>query len=251
MSYASVVLADSPTLFFELDDASTASCADSSGNGFNGSYNGSGTGIPTVGVSPLITVGTAVSFPGLNGSGAGVGAKSAFNCTTSRLSVEAWVKSSDAATSSPEIICADDSGLSRFFQFRINTSGKLEWILFDSGNTTHTATSSATINDGNTHHVVGTYDGSVMRLYVDGVADGTLTATFTVKATSPAIFVAKRRSNSTDSAMLNGIIDEAAYYNGTVLSAARVTAHYNAGLGLSGSFVFSDRRVARNHLLRR
>jgi len=49
----------------------------------------------------------------------------------------------------------------------------LIFMLYDATNKTHPATPAATgVWDGEWHHAVGTFDGSVLRLYVDGVLQG-------------------------------------------------------------------------------
>jgi hypothetical protein len=76
------------------------------------------------------------------------------------------------------------------------------------------------------HHVMGTWDGTTLRCYVDG----TQTATATPGALLVALHgMAIGSSETLTTTYFNGTIDEVAVYN-TTLSAARVTAHYNAGL---------------------
>ena len=79
---------------------------------------------------------------------------------------------------------------------------------------------------GGRYHVVVTYDGAAMRLYVNGslrgasasgaaLLDGTVPFTVGAKATGGVNWA--------------GTIDEPAVYSGTVLSAADVQSHFAAG----------------------
>lgn len=230
MSYSSEVLADSPTLYAKLDDTSGTTCVDSSGTGLNGVYNGS----PTLGVAALINAGSAVTFNGSSGSASfDEGAGTTLNCTTGVLTVEAWIKTSQSGSTNPQIVCADDSANRRFMQFRLSTTGKLEFILLTSGGTAHVCDGTTTINDGASHHVVGTYDGTTMKVYVDGVQDGTLTVTFTPGNASPLFNIAQRRSSGSSTNFFNGTIDEVAYYKATALTSTRIAAHHSAGVGVA------------------
>lgn len=229
MSYSSEVLADSPKVYYKLDDSSGTTAVDAVAAN-NATYRNS----PTLAQSPLITVGTAillaaassqdVAMPssGTVGFGGGGG-----------LSVEAWIKTSQSGTGNPQIVCADvGSGTSRVFQLRLSTTGKLEWIVFKTTTTTGDLIGGTTINDGAVHHVVGTWDQTTAKVYVDGVSDATgLSASGTVQAGTGAKSIGSREHGGplvTDS-FFDGIIDEVAIYR-TALSAARVLAHYNAGL---------------------
>lgn len=70
-------------------------------------------------------------------------------------------------------ICSKDArGVQRVWQFRKNASNVLEFIVFNdpSGNSVVAGTTS--VVDGISHNVVGTWDGSNIKVYVDGELDG-------------------------------------------------------------------------------
>jgi hypothetical protein len=71
-------------------------------------------------------------------------------------------------------------------------------------------------------HVVATWDGGTGRLYVNGTLVGTVSGPFA--ASSAAIFSVGALANGTSD--FNGSVDEIAYYP-TVLSDAKILAHYN------------------------
>lgn len=85
------------------------------------------------------------------------------------ISVEAWLKTTTTGIGS--ILSKDfSSGSNRVWQFRIN-AGKIEFLPFNATSNA-TAASAAVVNDGQFHHVCGTWDGTTVRVYVDGVQSG-------------------------------------------------------------------------------
>lgn len=81
------------------------------------------------------------------------------------------------------------------------------------------------------YHVVATYDGSNLRLYVNGVLVGGPTATAaSVTSQSVVLNMGSDTGGGVDGGgFLNGLLDEMAVYN-FALSAAQILAHYNAGV---------------------
>jgi len=71
------------------------------------------------------------------------------------------------------------------------------------------------------HHVAGTYDGSIMRLYLDGVEVGNLMVSGTVGAGTGVIL-------SSDEEPLDGLLDEIEIYN-RALSALEIQSIFSAG----------------------
>lgn len=77
---------------------------------------------------------------------------------------------------------------------------------------------------GNTYHVVGTYDGVISRLYVNGIQ----VASQTIGGGSIG---GPLRIGTWDAAQywFSGVIDEVAVYD-RVLSDSEILAHYNTGM---------------------
>ena len=210
-SYSSAVLTDTPAAYWRLGDASGTTMADSSGNSRSGTYVGS----PTLGVAGLVSgdTDTAVTF---NGSTqyATVPNGSWMNTSTA-LTCEAIVKTSNTGT----ISIIDRDNTTRHFQFRMN-SGKLEFIVLFGG--INTLTGATTISNGVKHHVAATYDGTTMRIYVDGASDGTLARSGVIGSSTDGLTVAANTGGAFQ--RFNGTLDECAYYT-TVLSSTRIAAH--------------------------
>jgi hypothetical protein len=86
-----------------------------------------------------------------------------------------------------------------------------------------------TLAPNTTHHVVGTYDGTAVRIYVDGVQVGTASFTVAVSwAGTRDLRLGRPVSSSSPTLFLQGTLDEAALYT-QALPAATVLAHYNSG----------------------
>jgi hypothetical protein len=87
------------------------------------------------------------------------------------ISVEAWIKTTSTGLCS--ILSKDNPSLvGRVWQFRVN-AGKIEFIPFNA-TTNANVISTASVNDGQFHHVCGTWDGTTARVYIDGVQSGSL-----------------------------------------------------------------------------
>ncbi len=222
--YRSAVLADGPAAYWRLDEATGSQAADASGHGKSGTY--SSTGV-TRGVAGALTgdPDTAASFDGASGAVAvtGVG-----NFTgTSAFSAEAWVN--------PSAFPANVWG--RILSQENNAANAPGWSLYvDSSTGTLSATranaAGADWVGGSTalplnkwSHVVLTYDGSTLRLYLNGQPLQTVPSTRGLPTSSAALEVA---GSFGAGQFFSGRVDEPAVYS-KALSAGQVLAHYNAG----------------------
>lgn len=85
--------------------------------------------------------------------------------------------------------------------------------------------------DGKYHHVVGTFDGSAVRLFVDGlqVGNGTPTAeSISYASATPNIFIGSFAGDKSGTFNWRGAIDEVQVFS-RALSASEIQAIYNAG----------------------
>lgn len=104
----------------------------------------------------------------------------------------------------------------------LGSNGSLEIAEYDATSTFQFATTATDlITIGQTYHVVGTFDGSVLRLYVNGVLVASAPCVGNTGDTSAPQIAANSSTNDYD-------IDEVAWYS-TALPPARVLAHYQAG----------------------
>jgi len=209
VSYASEVLADTPLGYWRLGETAGATTAgDSSG----ASRNGSCTGV-TFGAAGLLIgdANTAASFAGAGQINLG----NPVVWQSNDLTLEAWIKTS-TVDSGYRTVIAGDSRPGLYVR-----SAKL--ITHDRG----TDRIGPTVADGVVHHVVlaGSNTDNQALIYVDGQ----LVLTTTVKALNFGQPLGIGNNPGTSTPFI-GTIDEVAVYAGR-LSAARIAAHYQAGLG--------------------
>jgi hypothetical protein len=160
----------------------------------------------------------AAAFNGSTGY-AQIPAAAAFNLTNA-FSLEAWIKPTSLPSTG-----VFRSVLTKPESYSLQFNGpRLEFTVIQSGTRRRLQTPSGVIVAGGTYHVVGTYDGSTQRLYVNGasVASAALTGPATI-TTNPLYVGSWNGGNE----FFAGTIDEPAVY-GKVLSAAQVRAHYDA-----------------------
>lgn len=232
MTYASEVAADSPLVYYRLGESSGTTITDSSGNARDGVWGST----PTQAVTGLLAgdSNTACNFNGSAnfGSYTDPGGSTWLDVTTT-FTLEAWIKP-DQVTALANVVARDNGGTAggarRYFILRTTTSGKAEFVFWLSASTgtARFVTGATTLVVGNTYHLVATYDGSVGRLYVNGVEDASLTVAGALPVSNTASpFVISRRADAS-SDFFDGVLDEIAMY-GTALSPTRVGVHYSAG----------------------
>ena len=221
-AYAQTVLATTGIRgYWRLADTGTTA-ADSSTSNNPGSYvNG-----PTD-VSALITgeVNNARRFDGANDY---VNLSPTPFGSPTTYSAEAWVRTAATAGSGKYNVLLSNSNFDFTNGFTLAVDSSNRPLFAVGGNFSNgRATSSVTIAPNTTHHLVGTYDGSRIRIYVDGVERANVVYNGdTNYANGRDIFLG--RAFVTNFGFLNGTLDEAALYTGA-MSAATVLAHYNAG----------------------
>lgn len=230
MSYSSEVLADSPSLYLRLGESSGTTATDSSGNGATGTYQNT----PTLGVAgPLVADSdTAVTFASASSQYVSTGTTAVANSTT--ITLEAWIKSSTLNVAKSIIDRDSTTTVQRAYQFRTGTTGKLEALYWLSSAGLKTLSGNTTLVTGTWYHVAFTYDGTIAKLYVNGVAESnTQSFTDTIRSSTNGVHVARNQSAAPGAQYWNGTLDEVAVYP-TALSATRIMAHYLVG-SLSGS----------------
>ncbi|HEU4702431.1 MAG TPA: LamG-like jellyroll fold domain-containing protein [Conexibacter sp.] len=216
-SYASVVAADAPVGWWRLGETSGTTAANQAGGGA-GTYAGGYTlNQPSLLATDMVN--RAVAF---NGSSSRVTVSSASALQlTNRITLEAWIKPTSLPSSG-----VFRSVMTKAESYSLQFNGpRLEFTVIQSGTRRRLQTPTGTIAAGGTYHVVGTFDGTTQRLYVNGaqVASVALSGSATTN-TRPLVI----GSWDGSSEFFAGTIDEPAVYN-VVLSAAQVAAHHRAG----------------------
>jgi hypothetical protein len=142
-------------------------------------------------------------------------------------SLECWCKptnATNAANGCPVTIGNPGTNGAAGFIAQAAAGG---WLVGSWGGSGHDFGPFGSSTAGAIYHIVGTYDGSTLRLYVNGALAGSGTpGTLALSASHASIGDAW--NGSAQSLFFNGTIDEVAIYP-TALSATQVTNHYNAG----------------------
>lgn len=226
-SYKAAILADGPDVYYRLDESSGTTATDSSGNGFNGTYAGSGVTYS----EPGAIVGDSDTSVALDGTAGDVACPSGVNpAGWTHITVEAWVMLANISFSSQPTIAANAIPLSSHTGFSLwfDAQGTGLHFMVGNGTTYADAHYSPFFERDQWYHLVGVWDGSTARLYVNGVQRATASLSGTIASASNAPIIGHNPAASGD--FLPATIDEVAIYN-AALSAIRVATHYTYGLG--------------------
>ncbi len=230
--YASVVLADTPVVYWRMGDADGTAIKDSSGNGYNislgstvrvrcpGALNGSGDN------GAFFPESSSVAFPS---------ALTAAFPLTANLTFECWWKASSISKSYSPIIGVGLTSGTNQQAFRLCSSWDSSGVFLptlmvgsnDANANGHASAAGAMpLNDW--CHIVGTYDGTTIKLYVNGVLSGSTSYATSIPAMARGLsYIGQSTYGDTINA---GILDEVALYN-ACLSADQVAAHYRVARG--------------------
>ncbi len=216
-AYSSEVVVDSPVSYWRLGETSGTAAADQRGTN-PGVYVNS----PTLGQASLLetdTANKAVHFDGVNDSVRV--ANSATLGLSSPLTLEAWIRPAALPSTG-----AFRSVLTKAESYSLQFNGpRLEFTIMQNGTRRRLQAAAGAIVAGGTYHVVGTYDGTTQRLYVNGAQVASAALSGPASAQTSPLYIGSWNGSSE---FFNGTIDEAAVY-GATLSPARVSAHYGAG----------------------
>lgn len=240
--YATVVLADTPTGYYRLDEPifGSGTLTDYSGNSRNGVYNGTGTEFLFNQFGLADTVDTSVLFQNLGAIAATVTVSAVFNPVgTNSWTIETWIKP----------ISFVDIGFPIALMGRGWTvSGRTNGVFLDITSTTHfpqitrcgtnvctSVTGATAFKVGTTYYLAAKYNGTTLSLYsriigTDSIAAsiGTPTADSNVIEAigidDSGIAVASGDGYPLGSIPVNGIQDDSAFYS-TALADTRIGVH--------------------------
>lgn len=141
---------------------------------------------------------------------------------------EAWILTSDASATNRYLISeADTSVATAYAALHLTTAGKLRGYIRDAS-AGAAAVSSASVNDGTLKHCVATFDGTNVRVYINGSADGADSTEGAVVAPNIAASTVGALKTNATSGYFPGSVALARIYP-TALTAGQVAANYAAG----------------------
>jgi len=214
-------------LLLHMDENAGSVAYDESVNGNNGTcYNMGGTGVTncswTAGKS-----GTGIEFDGVDDYAIVTDAYTLDGM--SKLTLEAWIKPT-GSQSDGRFICkyGSNSGEQDYYFKRVS-SNRVQAYLVINGTINTPAANTNTVYDDVWSHVVAVYDGTDIRIYVNGVLSNTPSpATGSINAGSNHLSLGAFYDDGNVGAHFKGTLDEVVIANQSI-SASEVLARYNSG----------------------
>jgi large repetitive protein len=221
VSYSAEVLADSPALYWKLDETSGTSATDSSGNSRTGTY-----GTATSGGTSLLGDGSGHSVALTESGSQHVTIASAAWMDVNSITVEclANLSSGTDGGNGDAIMSRYGGGGFNWLLWR-NTTGHWAVQIRNNSGTAYNVAAAASVTLNTTYHLAFTFDGSNVVLYVNGSNVGSTAVTGTVQTGTEQLSVGWYSSSAATTP--GGKVDEAAVYS-TALSSSRISAHYSA-----------------------
>jgi hypothetical protein len=209
--YSQVVLADEPLGYWRLNEISGSTAKDSSGHGLDGIYTGD---VQFTG-SNVVLDGGYIDVPGA--------------AVTGPFTVEAWIN--PIGSTQQGLLEKYDSPALNGYVFRTTVGNKLHletlWDSPPAQNPPPGATGPTTIYPGIWHHVAGVFDGSSVRVYLDGQLEASASAPHAPTAGSGPLRIGARGDDANE--RLSGGLDEVAIYD-HALSAAAIKSRWVQGI---------------------
>ena len=171
---------------------------------------------------------------------------------TGHITVEAWIKRSQSGAQHAIVEqygCVGDADAVGGFCLRVLNTNLICFYVLDNCGSGDAATGKTIIEDDTWYHVVATWDGKEIAIYVDGVLDATLPTERNPKERGMPLRIGAMGNNS--STQFNGTIDEVRVYN-RALSEAEVGQNAAATTGPTAvnpteklSLTWGDIKVSR------
>ncbi len=174
--------------------------------------------------------GTALSFNGTtgymwcpNGTCGGV-SNLGISGNLQKISVGAWIKTS-ANPAQQVILSKFNSGVTGSYALSVMTGGRPRFTL---NSISLNLDSIRSVNDGNWHYIVGTYDGAMAKLYIDGQIDGQKTQTGSFSTDTTDFLLGAWKVFGFVQNWFSGSIDEP-FVSASALTGSEVTHNYQVG----------------------
>jgi RHS repeat-associated protein len=146
------------------------------------------------------------------------------------ITVEAWVKTSGTSYAQQDILIRHNWGVSGSgggYELSMTPLNKARVDFYQTPTTYTTLTGNTVLSLGVWHHIAGVYDGTQIRIYVDGVLDGSVTNSGPAAGNSG---VRIGRNEQVGNYFFNGLIDEV-----RVSNAALYTSNFTPQTHLTAS----------------
>ena len=213
-AYSAQVLADGPDGYWRMNETSGTTATDLAGGNDNMFYEGGYTLNQPGGIS-----GDPDPAVALNGTSGRVRTASTPRLgAATGVTVEALVNPVNLTPASQAIARKNGQYL-----VRLDNAGRVVFRLWKGGAVTELLSPSAAVAAGSWNHVAATYDGTTMRIYVNGTERAQRALAGPVDVVTNRLYIGS--SDGYD--YLRATVDEVATYP-AALSAARVASHHDA-----------------------
>ncbi|MEX0865771.1 MAG: LamG-like jellyroll fold domain-containing protein [Pirellulales bacterium] len=240
-SYVTTVLSDNPLGYWQFEETSGATAADSSGNMFDASYD---VGVVLGAAGAPGTGGNSASFSNVGNSGVDLPGTWG-GPSMSAVTIEAWVNVATDTLDFQAVVSADTTDFAHFQLHTIGVSG----TYVDAAPGEAMLVPLSTSPMGVWRHVALVSESGNTRLYENGVQVGASNAnTFSNITASSNVDIGRGFGGGRE---FDGLIDEVAIYD-TALSESQLRNHYNAATqGMLAHYTFdaggADSSGAGNH----
>lgn len=135
----------------------------------------------------------------------------------SNFTLSAWIRQTGAGT----IISKNNEPFTAGYELNIDSDSQINFEYKGSFGVSYTLNSTIAIPNDEWHHVAVSYDGSYIQLYIDGVADERVAASFTPENNSSSFLISASGSTKNPTDFFGGHIDEVRVWN-TALSKKQI-----------------------------
>lgn len=159
-----------------------------------------------------LTAQIAVAFDGTDDK-IDCGNGSSVQVTGTGITLEAWIYPTQWKTNAYDgnVICKEDNSGNNGYMLRVGAGGKLNFALGDGSKAWSEITTGTLLSLNKWQHIAGTYDGSMMRVYIDGVAVDSSKVSISIgNASNVNLFVG---AHSSYTRFYQGNIDEVRIWN--------------------------------------
>ncbi len=206
--------------YWNFDEAAGA-VLDSSGNGNDGTLNGTAQRNPNIAGAPFTSV-SALDVTGAVGGNVTV-PDSATLSVSDEITVAAWVYARSFPTTYPTIAAKLNSAIGEAWELDLKNDASVEWEV--GGPSSRGTVNVGSVPAGEWHHIATTYDGSALTVYVDGVAAGSAPFTGGLSTNAHPLEIGTRGGGF---AGFDGQIDELRIYS-SALDAAQIADLHGGG----------------------
>jgi concanavalin A-like lectin/glucanase superfamily protein/uncharacterized protein DUF2341 len=200
--------APGPVGHWKMDEKTGSSAYDTSGGGFTGSFSGT----PSWQSAAKCKIGACLDLDVSDY----VTINSSTPTITEGVTIEAWVKQ-DETVSFPQVAFRSNA-----FLLRIDSGEPIFWVhVGGDDNYEPNVGSNVTLTDNNWYHLAGVYDGSTIKIYVNGQYKNSTNRSGTMDSSSGTILFGNG---------LDGSIDDVRIYN-YARTQAQIIEDMNGGIG--------------------